>query len=149
MIFYDGSTENSLMVDKLLLHSLMLLSSILGPETVILKKISRCFLSFLKMLRNCITTDFGIAGVLDFIHRPDFNSYKKKEEQTRRFGNWICSRPQVRGDPSDPPIRHFITDGVETATSDKLRSKQQEIPSSAAERLCTRDELAQEVTFQA
>jgi hypothetical protein len=23
-----------------------------------------------------------IAGVLDFIHRPDFNSYKKKEEQT-------------------------------------------------------------------
>jgi hypothetical protein len=36
-----------------------------------------------------------IAGVLDFIHRPDFNSYKKKEEQTRRFGNWICFRPQV------------------------------------------------------
>jgi hypothetical protein len=39
----------------------------------------------------------GIAGVLDFIHRPDFNSYKKRE-QTRRFGNWICFRPQVRGD---------------------------------------------------
>jgi hypothetical protein len=39
-----------------------------------------------------------IAGVLDFIHRPDFNSYKKKEEQTRRFRNWICFRPQVRGD---------------------------------------------------
>jgi hypothetical protein len=35
---------------------------------------------------------------LDFIHHPDFNSYKKKEEQTRRFGNWICFRPQVRGD---------------------------------------------------
>jgi hypothetical protein len=39
-----------------------------------------------------------IAGVLDFIHHPDFNSYKKKEEQTRRFGNWIYFRPQVRGD---------------------------------------------------
>jgi hypothetical protein len=39
-----------------------------------------------------------IAGVLDFIHRPDFNSYKKKEKQTRRFGNWICFRPQVRED---------------------------------------------------
>jgi hypothetical protein len=38
-----------------------------------------------------------IAGVLDFIHRPDFNSYKKKD-QTRRFGNWICFRPQMRGD---------------------------------------------------
>jgi hypothetical protein len=36
-----------------------------------------------------------IAGVLDFIHRPDFKRYKKKEEeQTRRFGNWICFRPQ-------------------------------------------------------
>jgi hypothetical protein len=29
-----------------------------------------------------------ITGVSDFIHRPDFNNYKKKE-QTRRFGNWI------------------------------------------------------------
>jgi hypothetical protein len=38
-----------------------------------------------------------IAGVLDFIHHPDFNSYKKKE-QTRRFGSWICFRPQVRRD---------------------------------------------------
>jgi hypothetical protein len=46
--------------------------------------------------RWCIT--HIIAGVLDFIHRPDFNSYKKKEEQTRRFGNWICFHPQVKGD---------------------------------------------------
>jgi hypothetical protein len=45
--------------------------------------------------RWCIT--HRIAGVLDFIHHLDFNSYKKKE-QTRRFGNWICFRPQVRGD---------------------------------------------------
>jgi hypothetical protein len=28
-----------------------------------------------------------ITGVSDFIHRPDFNNYKKKE--TRRFGNWM------------------------------------------------------------
>jgi hypothetical protein len=35
-----------------------------------------------------------ITGVSDFIHRPDFNNYKKKE-QTRRFGNWICFRPHV------------------------------------------------------
>jgi hypothetical protein len=41
---------------------------------------------------------YRIAGVLDFIHRPDFTSYKKKEESKRRFGNWICFRPQVRGD---------------------------------------------------
>jgi hypothetical protein len=27
---------------------------------------------------------------LDFIHRPAF-------EGTRRFGNWICFRPQVKG----------------------------------------------------
>jgi hypothetical protein len=39
-----------------------------------------------------------ITGVSDFIHRPDSNNYKKKEEQTRRFGNWICFRPQMRGD---------------------------------------------------
>jgi hypothetical protein len=30
----------------------------------------------------CIT--HRIAGVLDFVHRPDFNSYKKNE-QTQRF----------------------------------------------------------------
>jgi hypothetical protein len=36
----------------------------------------------------------GITGVSDFIHRPDFNNYKKKE-QTRRFGNWMYFRPQV------------------------------------------------------
>jgi hypothetical protein len=29
---------------------------------------------------------FRITGVSDFIHRPDSNNYKKKE-QTRRFGN--------------------------------------------------------------
>jgi hypothetical protein len=39
---------------------------------------------------------YRIAGVLEFIHHPDFNSYKKKEQQT--LGNWICFRPQVRGD---------------------------------------------------
>jgi hypothetical protein len=33
----------------------------------------------------------------DFIHRPDFNNYKKRE-QTRRLGNWICFRPQVKED---------------------------------------------------
>jgi hypothetical protein len=32
----------------------------------------------------------GISGFLDFIHRPVF-------EGTRRFGNWICFRPQVKG----------------------------------------------------
>jgi hypothetical protein len=31
----------------------------------------------------------GISGFLDFIHRPVF-------EGTRRFGNWICFRPQVK-----------------------------------------------------
>jgi hypothetical protein len=29
----------------------------------------------------------GISEFLDFIHRPVF-------EGTRRFGNWICFRPQ-------------------------------------------------------
>jgi hypothetical protein len=38
--------------------------------------------------RWCIT--HRITGVSDFIHRPDFNNYKKKE-QTRRFGNWSVS----------------------------------------------------------
>jgi hypothetical protein len=37
------------------------------------------------------------TGVSDFIHHPDFNNYKKKE-QTRRFGNWISFRPQVTDD---------------------------------------------------
>jgi hypothetical protein len=46
--------------------------------------------------RWCIT--HWITGVSDFIHRPDSNNYKKEEEQTWRFGNWICFRPQVRGD---------------------------------------------------
>jgi hypothetical protein len=32
----------------------------------------------------------GISGFLDFIHPPVF-------EGTRRFGNWICFRPQVKG----------------------------------------------------
>jgi hypothetical protein len=36
----------------------------------------------------------GISGFLDFIHRPVF-------EGTRRFGNWICFRPQVKGEEND------------------------------------------------
>jgi hypothetical protein len=44
-----------------------------------------------------IVLEYRITGVSDFIHRPDFNNYKKKE-LTRRFGNLICFRPQVRGD---------------------------------------------------
>jgi hypothetical protein len=44
-----------------------------------------------------VTRGCRITGVSDFIHRPDFNNYKKKE-QTRRFGDWICFRPQERGD---------------------------------------------------
>jgi hypothetical protein len=37
----------------------------------------------------------GISGFLDFIHRPVF-------EETRRFGNWICFRPQVKGGKKTP-----------------------------------------------
>jgi hypothetical protein len=47
--------------------------------------------------RKLHNEEHRITGVSDFIHRRDFNNYKKKE-QTRRFGNWICFRPQVRGD---------------------------------------------------
>jgi hypothetical protein len=36
----------------------------------------------------------GISGFLDLIHRPAF-------EGTRRFGNWICFRPQVKGREED------------------------------------------------
>jgi hypothetical protein len=35
-------------------------------------------------------TETSISGFLDFIHRLVF-------EGTRRFGNWICFRPQVKG----------------------------------------------------
>jgi hypothetical protein len=34
-----------------------------------------------------------ITGVLDFFHRPVFLGV-----ETRRFGNWICFRPQVKGE---------------------------------------------------
>jgi hypothetical protein len=34
-----------------------------------------------------------ITGFSDFVHRPDS---KQLKEKTRRFGNWICFRPQVR-----------------------------------------------------
>jgi hypothetical protein len=45
----------------------------------------------------CIT--HRITGFSDFVHRPDSNKLKeKKKRKTRRFGNWICFRPQVRGD---------------------------------------------------
>jgi hypothetical protein len=37
----------------------------------------------------------GISGFLDFIHRPMF-------EGTRRFGNWICFLPQVKGGKKTP-----------------------------------------------
>jgi hypothetical protein len=37
----------------------------------------------------------GISGFLDFIHRPVF-------EGTRRFGNWICFHPQVKGGNKTP-----------------------------------------------
>jgi hypothetical protein len=36
----------------------------------------------------------GISGFLDFIHRPVF-------EGIRRFGNWICFCPQVKGGEED------------------------------------------------
>jgi hypothetical protein len=36
-----------------------------------------------------------ITGFSNFANRPD---YKQLEEKTRRFGNWMCFRPQVRGD---------------------------------------------------
>jgi hypothetical protein len=42
---------------------------------------------------------FRITGVSDFIHRPDFNNYKKKG-QTRRFGNWMF--------PSSDEGRHLF-----------------------------------------
>jgi hypothetical protein len=38
---------------------------------------------------------YGISGFLDFIHRPVF-------EGTRRFGKWICFRPQVKGGKKTP-----------------------------------------------
>jgi hypothetical protein len=56
------------------------------------------FILLLRIEKKNLYISHRIAGVLDFIHRPDFNSKKKKEEQTRRFGNWICFRPHVRGD---------------------------------------------------
>jgi hypothetical protein len=37
----------------------------------------------------------GISGFLDVIHHPVF-------EETRRFGNWICFRPQVKGGKKTP-----------------------------------------------
>jgi hypothetical protein len=39
----------------------------------------------------------GISGFLDFIHRPVF-------EGTRRLGNWICFRPQVKGEERRHPL---------------------------------------------
>jgi hypothetical protein len=45
----------------------------------------------------CITD--RITGFSDFVHRPDSKLIRRrKKEKTRRFGNWICFRPQVRGD---------------------------------------------------
>jgi hypothetical protein len=46
------------------------------------------------MSRNIYKTE-GISGFLDFIHRPVF-------ERTRRFGNWICFRPQLNGGKETP-----------------------------------------------
>jgi hypothetical protein len=45
------------------------------------------------MQPNIILTH-TINGFSDFVHRPD----SKELVETRRFGNWICFRPQVRGD---------------------------------------------------
>jgi hypothetical protein len=50
-------------------------------------------------VQNLVTTGFGRWCITfrniefsDFIHRPGI----KKQRETRRFGNWICFRPQVR-----------------------------------------------------
>jgi hypothetical protein len=34
-----------------------------------------------------------LLGFWNFFHRPDSREY-----ETRRFGNWICFRPQVKGE---------------------------------------------------
>jgi hypothetical protein len=39
---------------------------------------------------------FRDIGVSDFIHR---SGIKIQNKETRRFGNWICFRPQVREKP--------------------------------------------------
>jgi hypothetical protein len=44
----------------------------------------------ISLLRNKRET-FRDIGFSDFIHRPGI---KKQTKETRRFGNWICFRPQ-------------------------------------------------------
>jgi hypothetical protein len=51
-----------------------------------------------KTTRPTILLLQGISGFLDFIHRPVF-------EGTRRFGNWICFRPQVKGGRKKTPTQ--------------------------------------------
>jgi hypothetical protein len=36
-------------------------------------------------------------GFMDFIHRPDSKILKIKKLKSRRFGSWLCFRPQVNG----------------------------------------------------
>jgi hypothetical protein len=66
---------------------------------------------------NCVMTSFIICtfrdiGFSDFIHRPGI---KKQTKETRRFGNWICFRPQVRerlillGPLERASLNHWIT----------------------------------------
>jgi hypothetical protein len=58
MVFYDGSTDNSMAVCKNLLYSRMLLGSILGPETGYLEWDFSLFSRFfLKMPRHWVATD--------------------------------------------------------------------------------------------
>jgi hypothetical protein len=90
-------------------------------HSVFLLKTKTCILTFNKMLdyRNInprigIKLIHKITGSLDFFHCQVFLGIK-----TRRFGNWICFRPQVKGEktptqlgPSERAnLNHSLTTG--------------------------------------